>query len=476
MTKLAKLAIATCLVLAACGRAHQVKTERSTDGFWRSDGYGYVMQVEHNQVRFFHATSDVCIETDNQELKLEDIFDVQRWGPKGALLLSTTTEPYEFKFHRIQDLPTPCTHAKQNDRPSTVDAVISFFSEHYVFFEERGLNWVSMAKGFRDQATQLTDDTKLYEATVSLLVQTQDAHVELSARVNGEVIKFDADPGLIRRLCSLRASENNSTDREERHLFHREFWVEGIGQQILNGNSFTAANDRIRYGIIDNDIGYIAVRSMGGFVSEDLTDGDNEQAVLDNVMDRAIAHFNHTKVRAVILDVSINSGGYDYIARRLAGRFFETPIEAYDKFAGEAHDKKPQPQIIGPAGQSQFIGPVYLLTSSETVSAGELLTIAMRARPGVTHVGGRTRGALSTKLAKLLPNGWELTLSNEVYRDHLGKRWEAKGIPPQIPLKIFPDRQIDDLNLLEINLPATHQAAVGQVIQLVQNDNALRPN
>ena len=481
---IALLAAPLLVLLAACAsfdHAH-FPTERqpvakresnSLDGYWRSDGYGYVMHLDGEKVRFFHATRDVCIEPKDDELVLEDIFDVYRWGEAGELLFSTTTEPYEFRFHEIPSLPAPCGAPPDKGIAATVDAIISFFSAHYMFFEERGIEWPRFEQQLSDAAVSADDEEALYDQLTAVLAKTKDAHVELTASVNGMEHRFDADPGLRRRLISLRAVRDESTERAERRKFDHEFWVDGIGANILGGRGHSAANDRIRYGVIDGSIGYIAIKSMGGFVSQDSADGDDEQAVLDAVMDRAISLFDQENARAVILDISINSGGYDYIARQIASRFIEAPVFAYDKFALDADDRTPQAQIIKPAGRSQYIGPVYLLTSSETVSAGELLTIIMRARPDTVHVGGRTRGALSTKLAKLLPNGWTLTLSNEVYRDHLGQLWEAAGIPPHVAIDIFPPRDTPDADLLTAGMPASHQWAIEEVVELARRSIVL---
>ena len=63
--------------------------------------------------------------------------------------------------------------------------------------------------------------------------------------------------------------------------------------------------------------------------------------------------------------------------------------------------------------------------------------MSLRALPNVTHVGETTRGALSDVLSMTLPNGWELSLSSEVYEDHRGVLWEGKGIAPEIEIPVF---------------------------------------
>ncbi|MCB1633513.1 MAG: hypothetical protein KDI51_02930, partial [Xanthomonadales bacterium] len=86
----------------------------------------------------------------------------------------------------------------------------------------------------------------------------------------------------------------------------------------------------------------------------------------------------------------------------------------------------------------RYTGPLYLLTSDITVSAGEIAVLSLRAFPQVVHAGMPTRGALSDILSKNLDEGWSLNLSNEIYLDHEGVSWEGRGIPPTLALDVFP--------------------------------------
>jgi carboxyl-terminal processing protease len=65
----------------------------------------------------------------------------------------------------------------------------------------------------------------------------------------------------------------------------------------------------------------------------------------------------------------------------------------------------------------------------------------MRALPNVTHVGETTDGSFSDQLSKQLPNGWRLTLSNEVYLDSQGIAWEGRGILPKFEIKVDNDEK-----------------------------------
>ena len=64
------------------------------------------------------------------------------------------------------------------------------------------------------------------------------------------------------------------------------------------------------------------------------------------------------------------------------------------------------------------------------LSAGEVAVLALRALPNVRAFGWPTYGALSDELPYSLPNGWEGTISNEVYTAADGQVYENRGVPP----------------------------------------------
>jgi carboxyl-terminal processing protease len=171
------------------------------------------------------------------------------------------------------------------------------------------------------------------------------------------------------------------------------------------------------------------------FTDTRLLNRERDGPVLERTLDEAMRRFE--RARAVIVDVTMNEGGFDHLARAVAARFAADRVTAYSKFAGDDPAAAPQPVDIVPAAAPRFPGPVYVLTSELTVSAAEIFTLAMRALPNVVHVGESTRGSLSDLLGKPLPNGWELTLSNEVYLDADGILWEGRGVRPEIAMEVF---------------------------------------
>jgi C-terminal processing protease CtpA/Prc len=92
-----------------------------------------------------------------------------------------------------------------------------------------------------------------------------------------------------------------------------------------------------------------------------------------------------------------------------------------------------------PTGSYAFTKPTVVLTSIVTSSAAEVFTLFMRQLPQVKTLGETTNGIFSTALPKELPNGWLLTLSNEVASDAGGRVYEKTGIPASIEAP-FPDK------------------------------------
>ncbi|MFD1095581.1 S41 family peptidase [Salegentibacter chungangensis] len=70
-----------------------------------------------------------------------------------------------------------------------------------------------------------------------------------------------------------------------------------------------------------------------------------------------------------------------------------------------------------------------MLISPFTASAAEIFALGTLQYSNFERIGSRSAGIFSEILWKKLPNGWEYSLSNEVYRDPDGQSYEGKGIP-----------------------------------------------
>lgn len=404
------------------------------DGVWRSRGYGWLVEIEDGSARFYDETPNLCV-PDIEDRDEDDLIDKLEVSTDGRMLRAAIDDPaYLHTFDKIDALPRSCRTDPDTAPRAVFDAFVEIFSTHYAFFDERNIEWSAMVRASRSKLARDPSDTGLLEVVGGMVSKFDDAHVSLEAEKNGRTVVRDAGEGRTGQHVAAQAARQNIGVKKMQRRWERRYWERDVFGILLDGYGTSAANDKIAYGLIGDDVGYMAIRSMEGFTyGED--DVDKDIRALDRAMNRAMGRFRN--VRAIIVDISINDGGYDEVARVLAGRFAAKRTLGYYKYAGDAGAEKPQGIYIEPSKGRRFTGPVYLVTSDASVSAAEIFTMSMRALPNVTHVGEATRGALSDILSKPLPNGWAVNLSNEIYLDAERKRWEGIGIPPQVPVGIF---------------------------------------
>jgi carboxyl-terminal processing protease len=399
---------------------------QTVEGVWRSRGYGWIVETGP-PLQVYHEAGDLCWPEPDPALAGALAAAVLR--PDGTAVFSDGEDDQStgYVFDRLPDLPMGCrTPAVGN--AASVRAVADLMSAWYPGFEGRKVDFAARRRavlsGLNDEVTR----ERAVSALRALLTGLDDPHLELDAEVDGE------DQGLVQSQGpTLDRVHARPGDRPERSWLIA--WRDGVEQRILAGQGHAAANDRVFWGVNDG-IGYLTILTMGGFDPED----DESFGPLDAALDEAMVAF--AGARAVIVDVSNNRGGYDLVSRRIAGRFADRPRFAWAKRAWNSGEHA-QPVEVRPVQGPRYLGTVVLLTSDITVSAGESFTLAMRALPSVTHVGTRTRGALSDQAPVTLPNGWRFAMPGELYTDPDGRNLEGVGIVPQRRLDLYPPDRLD---------------------------------
>ena len=241
-----------------------------------------------------------------------------------------------------------------------------------------------------------------------------------------------------------------------------------------------------RYGMINNNIGYIQINAM--FLQSDYNipqnlglmeyagkyqeiqskvqeeqQRDDEVAGINKMMDKAMAEMN--RAEAYILDLRHNVGGKDGISMAVLNHFaqsekivFTKKSRVEDGFAN-IHRMKTIPTT------NSFNGPVYVLTSHLTASASEILLLGTLPNSNFIKIGSRSEGIFSSTLEKSLPNGWEYSISNEVYMDLEGKSYENIGISPDYKLE-YPRNRDAFFDLLLGDIKNKKDRAIDLVIEL----------
>lgn len=404
------------------------------DGTWKSRGYGWIFEIRGGDITQYQIAGPDCFATPDSVGNLSDTlalpYSYYRMGSDpGVAVLQLLPDDTEVWVERIAELPKSCRQARDYSYADVLNYFANMMTEHYAFFEQRDIDWPARVAVARSRVTDVDNDREFFDLLAEMIDGFSDSHTKLFAEIDGERLR--QQDGLGPTLTDIRARDEETP------------WLiglfSGLQQNVLDPGSEHTARDRILWGKIDDTIGYIQILVMGGFSGVPIGDPefrDSELRMFDEVMDEALASMQDMEF--VIVDLSNNRGGYDAISRRLVSRFADESVVVYETLV-PGSGVPARPRIVEPAETYRFVGPVLLLTSDVTVSGGELATLGLTALPNVTHMGGITRGSFSTVLAKPLPNGWVVELSNEIFRSEDGQVYEESGITPVVALDVFPE-------------------------------------
>ena len=446
MTKTIPRAAALCvLVLAAlCCPGALAQTHaagaRSLDGYWLSDGYGYLAEVGGGEVRLFEVTPLSCIAADAFALKADSR------DPRGAryvkgsevLLLSpgpsAETEWFQplgaaskMLFRRAAARPAACSRETANDPLTNFEVFAATFAAHHGFLKRRGVDWAAVTKEHRAKVSARTKPEELFEVFKAMVEPLHDAHTFIGAR------------DIKRGFGGSRPGTLKLNDDEKRRT------VEILESRYLEGKVRSWCEGHVRYARLKGGAGYLRIDSFYGYTpGGGFEEGGRAlEAALDEIMRDAQA------LGGLVIDVRINSGGADPYGVQVAGRLTGRAYLAFVKRArNDAQNPEswtaPQPMKVNVSVRPRFLKRVVELIGPDTVSAGETFTMAlMGRRPAVARVGENTQGVYSDVLVRRLPNGWRFGLPNEVFLDGRGRHYEATGVPPDVRVPVFPESDLE---------------------------------
>ena len=290
------------------------------------------------------------------------------------------------------------------------------FHDRYPFFDLRNVDWKKQYDTYRPKVTNKTSDDELFDIFCQMLGPLNDGHVELEARASG-----------------ARKTRYFNPEKESR--FRQEFTKREIKQLFK-----TTEKTLVRHGFgkptkteawmlhycRSREFGYIRILELEGVDKRRLT------AALRKIT----RDFNALK--GIIIDIRDNPGGEDSIAITIINRFCDRKQVAFHrktKIGPGKNDFTPlMTWYLEPQGDTQFTGPIVLLTCDAVYSGGEVFALAIKQLPHVTIIGDHTNGIFSYQLEKKLPNGWEYCLSYQVYLSADMVCYEGKGVPADIEL------------------------------------------
>ena len=313
------------------------------------------------------------------------------------------------------------------------ELISQHFDEHYPFFDQRRFDWKTRKQALLAEVTQTSTDKELYTALCRALTDLGDSHTRIYWNKQEQPFKSGRTQVLSFLEEAFAAQTEVKSIPEFGGLWQRRMRQE-VDLLLVAGSARYSANNRLRWGTFVGNIGYIENEFLTGFAPPG-TDRRNEIEFLEKELDDVIARL--ADCDALILDLSYNAGGFDPAALTIASRFADKRRHVMSYQAPGIHRSQLRKCFVSPGGPTQFLKPVYVITSNSTVSAGETLTMALKAFPHVRHVGEPTRGCLSAFLNKWMPNDFHLTLSNEIWALPNGGIPEGKGLQPDLAIPVF---------------------------------------
>ncbi|MGH8083317.1 MAG: S41 family peptidase [Lysobacter sp.] len=413
-------------------------------GLWFVPGYGMALDLKQSKAELYHYAGGLCW----RDPVVPEALLIQQFIP----YYGRSQHPRDFAFalspestqlHAQAATALPASCAAGIDRSSALyqfDAATFALRDYYAFAGERGVDWSRRIARLRPSAAVARSPTELRAIFTELLRGLDDAHTGISGEIDGHKFAIESERGYtFRRLREIHARQSTSKTFFEwlpDWLAEQRRQADGL---LLPGTRKELLDGKLVWGRLEGNVGYLQIAQMMEFGKEGLAE---DRRLIGENLDKALLDLQGTD--SLVLDIAHNIGGSDEVSNEIAARFADRSRLAYTKHAIAATAVRPQPFRAEPRGQAQYRKPVYLLTSELTASAAEVFGLLMRSLPNVLQVGQPTQGVFSDALFKALPNGWHLTLSNEVYRDSRGEVFEGRGLPPDLAIAVYPAQDFDN--------------------------------
>jgi Peptidase family S41/Tricorn protease C1 domain len=403
---------------------------------WRSDGYGWIYSLSGSQLRTYETTEISCL----PRRTLDQIgppspdgvpqfgrkgipTQTMRKGPNGQATLHLIGTAADVDLVPLRGLPSECSRKASNDPLTNFDIFWATFAENYNSFGRKNINWAAVRDQYRPMVDNDTDPRTLFGILRAMIEPLGDVHTSITGPDDQE-------------FSGLRPGTPTLSDRAVGTAVDKHLRTHDATQL----QSFAQKN--IVYADLPDGRGYLRINSFADYRDDDHSYA-GDSAELTRALDAVFTPQRVAALRHLIIDVRLNSGGHDALVLQVAARLTDTPYVAFTKQARNdprdpSRHSRPQTVTVTPANAPRYTGPVSLLTSGLTISAGETFVQAMMGRtPAPARIGATTQGVFADPLSRKLPNGWTFSLGNEKYVGPDGQDYEGVGIPPTVRTPVF---------------------------------------
>lgn len=417
------------------------------DGVWLSRGYGILVDSSADGMAVYQYDPPVgcllvertgpAVPARNSALEVTKIatesertLRVHRRGAAGYLV-----------FDRIVEKPALCDKPVPRDPVTVLNHFCHAFQSHYAFFAERRVDWDAACAQARQTITPASSDQVLFQTLSGLIDKLNDRHVML---MDGRRMHYSGLGPILAPLFERYSKDQ----RKEKFRAFVDAELAAYKDTTLRHNIATAvntgANGRLIWGKGKSEIGYIWISGFTDYGPTADSPYEAQMQELRATLDRILQDLKDAP--AIVIDLRLSGGGTDLAVLELAGRFSSRPWLAFSKQARSSGGlTDPQWFHVQPTGPMQYDGPVALLVSNFSVSAAENFGMEMMTRPHpVVIVGEPTASVHSDVLPWRLPNGWTVTISNEIFRSSNGTVYETRGLSPAVTVPYFTPATLRD--------------------------------
>ncbi len=430
------------------------------NGVWKSLGSGRMMYIEDSNYHLYDLTQVSCLS--NRISSIQEFGDALKVEKD---TLNITIGIITYQYIRAEQLPELCffdiSPAKKEDPLYNFEVFAATIQEHHAFFDLNGIEWDSIYSVQRNKLTQQSTPLELFEVMETTLALIKDNHGFLEgddalyASMEEQAEKLSAERG---KHKEVESNEMESSIKE-----YGDFEIAKMVADHYLKEDKTKDSWLMQWGLMENNIGYIQIKAMwlfadlnlkkeaieqNGYVSayvdafHELNEADyikREAAGVSVLMEQIMKDLQSAD--QIILDIRFNGGGQDKVALEILRHFNGIDRVVAQEKLRMGNTFSPIQKIELKGLESAFTRPVFLLTSPQTGSAAEAMSLASLEIPHIKRIGSPTAGALSTALEKKLPNGWDFAISNEYYMGLNDQLYENIGVPVDIDMHYAKDRQ-----------------------------------
>jgi C-terminal processing protease CtpA/Prc len=407
------------------------------NGTWESIGYGRFMTIKNDKFEILDFTNISCIPSMKGKLsELTDKINIS----EDTLAIRNGLNTYYFQRSTNYECNASATKNKAKDPIYNFEVLAETFKNHYAYFKERNIDWEKMYQKYRSRITEKTSQPELFIVIKEMLDEFGDEHIQFSA------------PDKIEEKAMELASNTSQDVIEKPKRIQSWKLAKEVAETVLD--SVKSKNGgTVRWSILEGNIGYLQINQMIGLANYDIDANatvpefwkayipimskksvleltNEEKNGISRLLDKIMPELKNTK--GIIVDLRFNGGGKDEVGLEMLSRFTNEKLLIGTKKAVHNNGFSTEVPIFIEGKPNAYSNPICILTSRGSASATEICVLASLSMKNVTRIGGNTEGITSDMLEKTLPNGWEFSLSNEIYLGNNDKSYEYIGISPDI--------------------------------------------